>query len=40
MELGIRDIDNVDGRTFERYLEALFEKPGYKVERTRYVRDY
>ncbi|MGI5880275.1 MAG: restriction endonuclease [Syntrophomonadaceae bacterium] len=37
---GIDDIDKMDGKTFEKYLEALFKKLGYKVERTRYVGDY
>lgn len=37
---GIDDIDNMDGKTFEKYLEALFKKLGYRVERTRYVGDY
>ncbi len=31
---GINDIDRMDGKTFERYLEALFERKGYIVERT------
>lgn len=37
---GIDDIDKMDGKTFEKYLEALFLKLGYRVERTRYVGDY
>ena len=37
---GIADIDKMDGKTFEKYLEVLFKKLGYKVERTRYVGDY
>lgn len=37
---GIDDIDKMDGKTFEKYLEALFLKLGYQVERTRYVGDY
>ena len=37
---GIADIDTMDGKTFEEYLEVLFAKLGYKVERTRYVGDY
>ena len=37
---GIGDIDHMDGITFEKYLEALFDKLGYRVERTQYVRDY
>jgi restriction system protein len=37
---GINEIDKMDGQAFEKYLEALFTKLGYKVERTRYVGDY
>lgn len=37
---GIGDIDRMDGLAFEQYLEVLFGKLGYKVERTRYVGDY
>lgn len=37
---GINEIDQMDGITFEKYLEALFEKLGYRVERTQYVGDY
>lgn len=37
---GIADIDQMSGKVFEKYLEALFEKLGYKVERTRYVGDF
>ncbi|MDD2480682.1 MAG: restriction endonuclease [Lutispora sp.] len=37
---GIAEIDRMDGLTFEKYLEALFEKLGYKVERTQYIGDY
>lgn len=37
---GIAEIDHMDGITFEKYLEALFEKLGYRVERTQYVGDY
>ena len=37
---GINEIDHMDGLTFEKYLEVLFEKLGYKVERTQYVGDY
>jgi len=39
-ESGINDIDKMDGKTFEKYLEVLFRKLGYKVERTRYIGDY
>ena len=37
---GIYEIDKMDGKTFEKYLEALFGKLGYKVQRTRYIGDY
>jgi restriction system protein len=37
---GIADIDKMDGRTFEKYLEVMFERLGFKVERTRYIGDY
>jgi restriction system protein len=37
---GIAEIDQMSGKTFEKYLEVLFEKLGYRVERTRYVGDY
>lgn len=37
---GVSDIDNMDGKSFEKYLEVLFIKLGYKVERTRYIGDY
>jgi restriction system protein len=37
---GIQDLDVMDGRTFEKYLEVLFGKLGYRVECTRYVGDY
>jgi restriction system protein len=37
---GIDDIDQMNGKTFEKYLEVLFEKLGYRVERTRYIGDY
>jgi restriction system protein len=37
---GISDIDKMDGKLFEKYLEVLFERLGYKVERTKYIGDY
>lgn len=37
---GIADIDSMDGKKFEKYLEVLFERLGYKVERTRHIGDY
>ncbi|MCX7870768.1 MAG: restriction endonuclease [bacterium] len=39
-KIGINDIDNLDGLTFEKYLEVLFKNMGYKVIRTPYVQDY
>lgn len=37
---GIDQIDTMSGHGFEKYLEVLFEKLGYRVERTRYIGDY
>lgn len=37
---GVNEIDQMNGKTFEKYLEVLFKKLGYQVERTRYVGDY
>src|SRR3954467_5116461 len=37
---GIGDIDKMDGRTFERYLEAGFRRLGYAVELTRPAGDF
>ena len=37
---GIDEIDQMDGLEFEKYLEALFEKLGYRVRRTPYQNDY
>jgi len=37
---GITEIDQMDGLTFEKYLETLFENLDYKVERTQYIGDY
>lgn len=37
---GILQIDEMDGRTFERYLETLFGKLGYTVELTSYAGDW
>jgi restriction system protein len=39
-KLGIADIDKLSGRDFEKYLEVLFEKKGYRVKRTKYIGDY
>lgn len=37
---GIHDIDKMDGVQFERYLEALFKKLGYKATGTKASNDY
>jgi restriction system protein len=37
---GIWDIDRMGGQTFEKYLEVLFGKMGYRVQRTKYVGDF
>jgi restriction system protein len=37
---GIRDIDAMDGQTFEEFLGTLFRRLGYSVENTRYRGDY
>ncbi len=37
---GIDEIDGMDGRTFERYAEILFEGLGYRIEPTRAAGDY
>jgi restriction system protein len=37
---GIKDIDRFGGKTFEQYLEVLFRRLGYKVERTKFAGDY
>jgi restriction system protein len=37
---GINDIDRFGGKTFEQYLEVLFKRLGYKVERTKFAGDY
>jgi restriction system protein len=36
---GIKEIDAMEGRTFERYLRVLFGKAGYKVTLTKYQGD-
>lgn len=40
LQSGIGQIDTMGGQTFEKYLEALFEKQGYRVERTAYAGDW
>jgi restriction system protein len=37
---GIKEVDQMDGRTFEEFLSTLFRKLGYRVELTRYRGDY
>jgi restriction system protein len=37
---GIREIDGMDGKTFEAFLGTLFRRLGYSVEITRYRGDY
>ncbi|MCT4584069.1 MAG: restriction endonuclease [Peptostreptococcaceae bacterium] len=37
---GILDIDKMSGLTFEKYLEVIFKKEGYRVVRTQYAGDY
>lgn len=37
---GINDIDRFGGKTFEEYLEVLFKRLGYGVERTKFLGDY
>jgi restriction system protein len=37
---GIDQIDKMSGKAFEKYLEVLFEKLGFRVERTKYIGDY
>lgn len=37
---GMDDIDRMPGRVFEQYLQVLFTKLGYTVERTRFVGDF
>jgi restriction system protein len=37
---GIDDIDKFGGETFEQYLQILFHKLGYRVERTQFRGDY
>ncbi len=37
---GIKDIDKFSGKVFEEYLEVLFRRLGYRVERTQFAGDY
>jgi restriction system protein len=37
---GIKDIDQFSGKVFEEYLEVLFRRLGYRVERTQFAGDY
>lgn len=37
---GLADIDRMDGQMFEKYLEVLFRRLGYRVVRTPYCGDW
>jgi restriction system protein len=37
---GIGDIDKMDGRTFEQYVEAIYGRKGYQARRTPYRGDF
>lgn len=37
---GMSDIDQMDGKSFELYLESLFKRQGYSVQLTPYRGDY
>jgi hypothetical protein len=37
---GIKEIDKFGGKKFEEYLEVLFKRLGYSVERTKFVGDF
>jgi len=37
---GIGDIDKMDGRTFEQYVESIYKRKGYKTKRTPYKGDF
>ncbi len=39
-EMGVRDLDRMDGIAFERFLEALFRRLGYESEATQASGDY
>lgn len=39
-DAGIGDIDKMPGKEFEQYLEAVFKRKGYSVERTPYQGDF
>lgn len=38
--IGIKDVDDLSGLEFEKFLEFLFKDLGYKVTRTQYAGDY
>jgi len=38
--IGISDVDSLDGKRFEVYLEVRFRERGYRVERTPYQGDW
>ena len=37
---GMPEVDQMSGLDFEKFLQYLFERQGYAVERTRYIGDY
>lgn len=37
---GIEEVDEMGGKTFEKYLEAIFRRKGYRVTHTPYSGDY
>lgn len=37
---GIADVDRLDGKQFEEYLEVFFKQRGYQVQRTPYQGDF
>lgn len=39
-DAGMPEIDQMDGKEFEQYLEILFKKLGFKVKRTPYTGDF
>ncbi len=39
-QAGIAEVDKLNGKEFEHYLEVFFKKLGYQVQRTPYQGDY
>lgn len=37
---GMDEVDQMTGKDFEKFLEVVFRRLGYSVERTRYIGDY